>query len=321
MSTSKAPSTFSLDQFKGQFYQAMYKQSCTLVQFTKSMDQLFEEIYKFSNIKIQVSYNQWQGRKRAWDEEWNIKDGGPSPETRRVLNELPIWFDIERGVMSLRTLRFGTPSLPVQTLSNDVDTDYVPLQAQDALDDPSMSRVWDAEPPAEGLGMPNYNYDTPSPISSFPSRTAPTSRTPLYEAPLASMHQGSYGRVLIPAATDIPSGQERLLDIHNHKNSPGFRSWGDNAPQILPSTTTGLSNNYYFHQVPAYAPDASVHDANRTYPYTQVNHQTPIQQQPSSSREPPQAPSSAATSAPTPARPGYRLHTSDRSFTTYSEKR
>ena len=44
-----------------------------------------------------VSYNQWQTRKRAWDTEWKITEGGPSTEARYELDKLPIWFDCNKN--------------------------------------------------------------------------------------------------------------------------------------------------------------------------------------------------------------------------------
>ena len=58
-----------------------------------------------------VSYNQWQTRKRAWDEEWNIKDGDLSPEARIQLDQLPIWFDSKNGAVTHKFIELGKSSL------------------------------------------------------------------------------------------------------------------------------------------------------------------------------------------------------------------
>ncbi len=64
-----------------------------------------------------VRYNQWQTRKRAWDNEWKITEGGPSTEARYELEKLPIWFDSNKDWLTQTYLRLEEPKLSISSLS------------------------------------------------------------------------------------------------------------------------------------------------------------------------------------------------------------
>ena len=64
-----------------------------------------------------VSYNQWQTRKRAWDNEWKITEGGPSTEAQHELDKLPIWFDNNKDWLPQTYLRLEEPKLSISSLS------------------------------------------------------------------------------------------------------------------------------------------------------------------------------------------------------------
>ncbi|KAL2041924.1 hypothetical protein N7G274_005112 [Stereocaulon virgatum] len=75
------------------------------------MDNFFMEVKESTGVELQVSYNQWQTRKRAWDEEWSIKEKtGLSPKARCELDKLPLWFDSKNGVITHRYLELGKSS-------------------------------------------------------------------------------------------------------------------------------------------------------------------------------------------------------------------
>ena len=64
-----------------------------------------------------VSYNQWQTRKRAWDNEWKITEGGPSTEALKLLDKLPIWFDSNKDWLTQTHLKLEEPKLSILSLS------------------------------------------------------------------------------------------------------------------------------------------------------------------------------------------------------------
>lgn len=64
-----------------------------------------------------VSYNQWQTRKRAWDNEWKITEGGPSTEARYELDKLPIWFDCNKNWLEQTYLKLEEPKLSMWSMS------------------------------------------------------------------------------------------------------------------------------------------------------------------------------------------------------------
>ena len=64
-----------------------------------------------------VSYNQWQTRKRAWDNEWKIAEGGPSTEARYELDKLPIWFDGNNDLLKQSYVKLEEPKLSMSSLS------------------------------------------------------------------------------------------------------------------------------------------------------------------------------------------------------------
>ena len=64
-----------------------------------------------------VRYNQWQTRKRAWDSEWKITEGGPSTEARYELDKLPIWFDVNNDWLEQSHVKLEEPKLSVSSLS------------------------------------------------------------------------------------------------------------------------------------------------------------------------------------------------------------
>jgi len=50
-----------------------------------------------------LSYKQWKARKRQWDEDWAIRNGGPSTETLEELQELPTWLECHNGAVRPKT--------------------------------------------------------------------------------------------------------------------------------------------------------------------------------------------------------------------------
>ena len=64
-----------------------------------------------------LSYNTWQTRKRAWDNEWKITEGGPSTEARYELEKLPLWFDSKKDWLTQPYLRLEKPKLSIPSLS------------------------------------------------------------------------------------------------------------------------------------------------------------------------------------------------------------
>ncbi|KAL9098199.1 MAG: hypothetical protein Q9163_006097, partial [Psora crenata] len=79
-----------IEQYKHQFFQWHYIEGTKLKDVAKRFDQLFEEMY-----------DQWQTRKRRWDKEWRIAQGGPTPEILEDLDNLPLWYEGTRKVREL----------------------------------------------------------------------------------------------------------------------------------------------------------------------------------------------------------------------------
>ena len=54
MGRPKSPFTNFFDQFKGQAFHAWHENGCSLVEYTKLMDRLFDEVHKSTGIMVQV---------------------------------------------------------------------------------------------------------------------------------------------------------------------------------------------------------------------------------------------------------------------------
>ncbi|KAL2049049.1 hypothetical protein ABVK25_010720 [Lepraria finkii] len=161
MSRTKSPSTILLEQFKGQFYHSLYVNECTLVQFANMMDNFFKEVQTATGINFQVSYNQWQTRKRAWDDDWKIKEkGGLSPEARCELDKLPIWFDSKNGVVTHTRLKIGQ-SIQFIKPGKGHEASQLTSHWQSCLQ-PHQRRIediWDADVPTFGFSSDTSNFD------------------------------------------------------------------------------------------------------------------------------------------------------------------
>ncbi|KAK0509325.1 hypothetical protein JMJ35_008696 [Cladonia borealis] len=92
MAPLKSSISTHLAPFQRQAYQSWYLDGFTLVQFTKLMDILFEELAKITFGRLSASERQWRTCKTVWDNAWNIKGGGIHQEARLGLEDLHVWF-------------------------------------------------------------------------------------------------------------------------------------------------------------------------------------------------------------------------------------
>ncbi|KAK3170212.1 hypothetical protein OEA41_009598 [Lepraria neglecta] len=91
------------------------------MEFKGAMDKVFEEIHKVHNVMIEVNYQQWCSRKDQWDEDWDIKSGGPSKEIREELELLPSWLECHDGVLRPKLRQSGGSLLPNLDLTVETD--------------------------------------------------------------------------------------------------------------------------------------------------------------------------------------------------------
>ncbi|KAL9638343.1 MAG: hypothetical protein Q9164_001619 [Protoblastenia rupestris] len=88
--------------YKYQFYQWFHvNQIGGLKVITGRFNDLFEEIYQATGTRDRMDSQDWAGRKRVWDKEWDIGGKGLSMAAVEELELLPLWYDGEEKLLKM----------------------------------------------------------------------------------------------------------------------------------------------------------------------------------------------------------------------------